>query len=337
MAAEYIKKKMLSCKLIFIYIIYFICAVSEPGQEVTPIYPGFADLNENNKRIIFIGDTQKTSFLEKLFLCREDNKNKTPLLLAEIVARRPALMVNLGDLVFSAASARSWNWFDLAHHSIREANIPVAPILGNHEYWHQPDKSLNEFYFPRFPHLFGQKWYCFSFQQIGFLMLDGNIVKKDPAWSRQLRWYEDNLRLFENDLHIRWIIVCCHQPPFTNSKVVAPNYDIFNYFGRPFAEAGKTVFFLSGHCHAYEKFIFRGKWFIVSGGGGGPRHELKNATNLNGATDPISCLSLSILHFCQLDILPDGLLFQVIALNDDGSFTKADCIEISKDVIFQSN
>lgn len=337
MAAKYIEKKLLSNKLLFICIIYFICAISGPGQEFTPIYAGFDDLNENNKRIIFIGDTQKTSFLEKLFLCREENKNKTPLLLAEIAARRPALVVSLGDLVFSAASARSWNWFDLSHRPIREANIPIAPILGNHEYWHRPDMSLNKFYFPRFPHLFGQKWYCFDFQQIGFLMLDGNITKKDPEWPWQLRWYEDNLRLFENDPHIRWIIVCCHQPPFTNSKVVAPNDDIFDYFGKPFLQAGKTVFFLSGHCHAYEKFKFGEKWFIVSGGGGGPRHGLKNISSLYDATDPFSGLSLSILHFCQLDSLPEGLLFQVVTLSDDGSFTEADCFEISKETIVRSD
>ncbi len=38
----------------------------------------------------------------------------------------------------------------------------------------------------------------------------------------------------------------------------------------------KALLFISGHAHTYEHFFIKGKTFIVSGGGGGPRVKLKS-------------------------------------------------------------
>ncbi len=41
-----------------------------------------------------------------------------------------------------------------------------------------------------------------------------------------------------------------------------------------FFAARKTLAFVTGHAHAYERFEERGRTFVVSGGGGGPRVRL---------------------------------------------------------------
>src|SRR5205823_2004623 len=41
-----------------------------------------------------------------------------------------------------------------------------------------------------------------------------------------------------------------------------------------FYAARKTLAFITGHAHAYERFQERGRTFVVSGGGGGPRVKL---------------------------------------------------------------
>ncbi len=44
-------------------------------------------------------------------------------------------------------------------------------------------------------------------------------------------------------------------------------------------ESDKTLAFITGHVHTYERFIEQKKTFIVSGGGGGPRVKLKTGSD----------------------------------------------------------
>ena len=75
------------------------------------------------------------------------------------------------------------------------------------------------------------------------------------------------LKRFEADEGIDHVIVSCHEPPFTNSRVVGSNNKAKAYFADPFVQFQKTRFFFSGHSHTYERFQIDGKFFVVSGGG----------------------------------------------------------------------
>jgi predicted phosphodiesterase len=55
---------------------------------------------------------------------------------------------------------------------------------------------------------------------------------------------------------------------------VHPNPKVKTFYADPFIEYSKASFFFSGHSHSYERFQIDGKFFIVSGGGGGPRHKV---------------------------------------------------------------
>jgi hypothetical protein len=143
-----IKKKI---NIFYCLSILFISLVSCQDSSTTVIKPfyGFAALDPGNNVIIFIGDTQGTSLLE---FWREDNKKKTPLLIKEIADRKPAGVINLGDLVFCGTSKKQWKLFDEAHQPLLTNKIPYFCIPGNHEYWCNP-KITFENYFSRFPHL----------------------------------------------------------------------------------------------------------------------------------------------------------------------------------------
>ncbi len=286
-----------------------------------PTFGGFAQLDETKTRLIFVGDTQLTSLLE---LFREDNRDKMPLLIQEIHRHQPALILNLGDLVFCGSSQSQWSIFDKAHQLIIKDQTPYFPLPGNHEYWCNPIKTFQN-YFARFQHLQNRTWYSFRFRSIGVILLNSNfskLTKNEQA--AQLRFYNKTLAEFNADNRIFYIIVCCHNPPYTNSKVVHPDKQVQQDFVLPFLKATKTVAFLSGHCHSYEKFKVDGKYFIVSGGGGGPRQKLDLSQKKHQPVDQFNGPELRFLHFCQIDIQPKQLHFQIIKLIDPGQFSLAD-------------
>jgi hypothetical protein len=135
-----IKKKI---NLFYCLSILFFSLVSCQDSSTTVIKPfyGFAALDPGNNVIIFIGDTQGTSLLESW---REDNKKKTPLLIKEIADRKPAGVINLGDLVFCGTSKKQWKLFDEAHQPLLTNKIPYFCIPGNHEYWCNPKITFFE-------------------------------------------------------------------------------------------------------------------------------------------------------------------------------------------------
>jgi predicted MPP superfamily phosphohydrolase len=306
--------------------------LSIPVRNSTPdndprAFAGFTALDPDNRKIIVIGDTQGTSLLE---FWREDNKKKTPLLIKEIADRKPALVINLGDLVFCGTSAKQWKLFDDAHKPLRDNKIPYFCIPGNHEYWCNPQKTMANV-FSRFPHLDKRKWYSFRFQKIAFLMLDSNFSRLSPAEVHcQVDWYNKELSGLDDDPDIDYIVVCCHHPPFTNSKVVNPDKEVKRYFVGPFLGLKKTAVFFSGHCHSYEKFKVAGKYFIVSGGGGGPGQKLDTDKIKRKYNDEFAGPSLRFLHFCQVTIEPGHLCFRVIKLTGKRTFAIADEFTLQK-------
>ncbi len=294
---------------------------------IAPQFKGFHQLTQispDNNTLILVGDTQGRSWLE---FWRENNGKKTPLLLAEIARQHPALVINLGDLVFCGSSLRQWKSFDLSHKPILDNNIPYFPIPGNHEYWCNHRKSFHN-YFARFRYLNNRKWYSFQFRSIGFILFDSNLRKltKNEA-SSQLRWYREELNRFQSSEDIRYIIVCCHNPPYTNSKTVKPSKDDLIEYVAPFQQTRKASLFFSGHCHAYERFREGDKYYIVSGGGGGPRQKLKTPGMKGYIHDEYKNGkggAIRFLHFCRLDIETNRLRVTVNHLNNDSSFSVAD-------------
>lgn len=290
-----------------------------------PVYEGFERIAPENSRFVFLGDTQGTSRWE---FWRERNDRARTQILAEIVRRQPAFLVHLGDLVFQGSSAKHWEVFDGWHGDVRRNRIPYLPILGNHELYGNNRNALAN-YFARFPHLKNRRWYSFTYRQIGFLMVDSNFP--DPAEERpgsQISWYRSELERFENDGAIRFIIVCCHKPPFTNSKIVWPNSKAQRYFVAPFLEARKTRFFLSGHSHTYERFDVRGKHFVISGGGGAPRHEVEIDPRKRRFRDLYAGPARRAFHFCEVHLADRSLTLEAWHLQPDGRFQRADAVTV---------
>jgi hypothetical protein len=223
--------------------------------------------------IAIIGDTQRTSRLEKTLLLREQNDEERENLLRHLFQREFGLLVHLGDMVVNGASARAWNEFDRLFTPVFTNRIPFHPLLGNHEYWGNK-RRMRAHLAARFPGLEDERWRAHLHGGLGLIMIDSNISAHSRAnWRKQIKWFESTLQGMNEDPSVRAIVVFSHHPPFTNSAIVRGAPFLRKSF-LPLFFSPKTTAFISGHAHGYERFVANDKTFVVSGGGGGPRMRL---------------------------------------------------------------
>ena len=89
-------------------------------------------LRSHPRPLVLVDDTQRTAVAEVL-IGREQNDTERTRIVDAIVASDPALLIILGDLVFDGASPVNRSQFDLLTEPIRDADIPVLAVLGNHD------------------------------------------------------------------------------------------------------------------------------------------------------------------------------------------------------------
>lgn len=297
------------------------------SQEISP-YAGFSEISPSQNYFILVGDTQSTSHWE---FWRERNDKERKLIVDEITRGEPAFVIHLGDLTTRGSSEKHWQKFDDIHKAFREKKIPYFPMLGNHEFYGNDTKALKN-YFERFPHLEKKRWYSFTWKKIGFIMVDSNFSSLTREQiEMQAKWYLGELERFDKDDRIDYIIVCCHEPPFTNSKVVKPNKNSKIYFADPFVQSKKATFFFSGHAHTYERFENDGKFFVVSGGGGGPRHKVIINSGKQPYKDLFPGPELRFFHFCEIESRDNALFYRVLRLESDVTFNSVDPLTIEKE------
>lgn len=230
---------------------------------------------------------------------REDNDREREMVIRHIAGHRPAMILSLGDMVFSGESRSAWRAFDELMAPV--ARIPMVAVAGNHDwYWRSPGDAINEGFGRRFlPEATAVTWHEHRVGALGILVIDSNLEKLKPeARLAQARWYLDRLRSLEADSSVRGVMVAVHHPRYTNGigpgvgdwdeSVRASNDDAgersasgngMAFFGELFDASSKAFLMVSGHTHSYERFVkltaAGRKHYVVSGGGGGPRRAVR--------------------------------------------------------------
>lgn len=282
-------------------------------QAAVPEFAGEVALRSG--RFAVVSDFQRTSRAE---FWRERNRDERRLIVSRIAQEAPDFLVILGDLVFSGSSPAHWAEFDELTAPLREAGIPILPVLGNHEYWMSPRRALPAF-FRRFPHLRERHWYSLAYGGMEMLFLDSNRRWLTPArWEEQLAWYRDELARLDGDPAVRGALVLLHHPPYTNSTVTSDERHVQRSFVPPFADAAKTLAMFSGHVHSYERFERDGKTFCVTGGGGGPRVRLASGGRRRHADDLFAGPPVRMFHYLLCERSPGGLAIEARGLPKRG-------------------
>ena len=231
-------------------------------------------------RIFFIGDTQRTAPFESW---REQNDAFAWKLIRQTVKRKPDAIILLGDLVYWGSSDIQWRYFDTLLQPLRRAKIPVTTVMGNHDYYGSNNAALFEV--ERRFGVSADSSRILVVDSVAFVLLNTN---RDEFSQKQLlqqrKWFVKNMAQLDTNVAIQAIVVCGHHPPYTNNSVVGDEVWLQKYFVPAYTKSKKGLLWLSGHAHGYEHIIEKGKTFIISAGGGGPRASLLNKEN-NRHTD----------------------------------------------------
>ena len=224
--------------------------------------------------IAVVGDLQRTSVYEEL-IGREQNDTEREKIIAAIADENPAELIILGDMIFDGSDNREWIKFDSLISPINKKNIPIFPVVGNHEYWGNNSTAMRNLV-KQFDVLSSSHWYTDVYDSLALIFLDSNESDlTERGWKLEHDWLIKMVSKFDTTSAIKGIIMFDHHPPFTNSLVTSDELNVQNNFLPAFYGSNKSLLFISGHAHTYEHFNIKGKNFIVSGGGGGPRVNLK--------------------------------------------------------------
>jgi Icc-related predicted phosphoesterase len=257
--------------------------------------------------IAIVGDLQRTSDAEKIFMSRSDNHRERAMILDQVAEDKPDMLLLLGDQVGTGDNDNDWSYFDSVMSKVKDAQIPVRSIYGNHDYGYDKGRCIRNFT-ERFPY---QPEYGASMVKLGPIALvtvDTNFSELSPREiERQAEQYKKWLGQLEEDPEVKGVLVAAHHAPYTNSELGA-NPAVISMFAQPFYNARKTRMFLSGHVHNYERFVTGDKTFIVSGGGGGPLRSVDTSSARRFQNDAYrSKAAIRPFHYIRLTVDENSL------------------------------
>ncbi|WP_420151450.1 metallophosphoesterase family protein [Spirosoma sp.] len=271
--------------------------------------------DSSKKDILFLSDTQAPMWVEKLVLRTHQNTKATQTIFAEILRIRPAVLYWLGDIVSLGYRNNKWRIIDQFLMKCTEVRTAVYAIMGNHDVMGRPRKGARNFQ-QRFPE-HSPTGYVKTTDSIAVVMLNSNFhILSAADLVKQQTWYEQTLKDLDADPEIKVVIVTCHHAPYSNSKLVGSSKLVQLRFVPPYIKSRKARLFITGHSHAFERYEFEGKTFLVIGGGGGLRQPLNmSPTRLPDlATD-----YKPMFHYLAVRREGEGLLLTSYCLKKDFS------------------
>ena len=269
----------------------------------------------NKGEILFLSDTQAPMWVERLVLRTHQNTKATQRIFEEIIRIHPAVLYWLGDIVSLGYRNRKWRIIDQFLLKCTEVRTAVYAIMGNHDVMGRPRKGARNFQ-QRFPE-HCRTGYVKTTDNIAVVMLNSNFsTLSTDDLVKQQTWYEQTLIDLDNDPAVKVIIVTCHHAPYSNSKLVGSSKLVQQRFVPFYIRSRKARLFITGHSHAFERYEFEGKIFLVIGGGGGLRQPLN--------TSPSRLPDLAIeykpmFHYLAVRREGEGLVLTSYCLKSDFS------------------
>jgi hypothetical protein len=171
-----------------------------------------------------------------------------------------AFMIFSGDLVDGGTGGilqdDEWaEWYNAA--GFITAEVPVAPVPGNHEYYNpfeRQRRELNRYWRPGFtlpengPAGLEETAYTFDYQGVRFIFIDSDeMLRNDDYAMEQTSWVEKMLQ----DNQCRWTIMTFHHPLFSTYEM-RDNKKIRDLL-KPLIDTYHVDMVLTGHDHTYAR------------------------------------------------------------------------------------
>ncbi|QJD77753.1 metallophosphoesterase family protein [Spirosoma rhododendri] len=270
---------------------------------------------EQHPDILFLSDTQAPMLVERLVLRTHQNTKATRTILDQIVKLHPTVLYWLGDIVSLGFRTSKWRTIDQFLEKCRSVGTSVYAIMGNHDVMGRPRKGARNFQ-QRFPeHV--NTGYVQVTDGIAVVMLNSNFsTMSGDEIVKQQSWYENTLKTLDADPAIRVVIVTCHHAPYSNSKLVGSSKLVQQRLVPAYVASTKAKLFITGHSHAFERYEFEGKTFLVIGGGGGLRQPLNTSPS---RLPDLATSYKPMFHYLAVRREGDGLVLTSYCLKRDFS------------------
>ena len=223
---------------------------------------------------------QKLATLEKIpgkfsFVVIGDNRSGDDIykkLVSMIVVRKPAFVVNTGDMIVTPGDKRGWTKF---WEMSKPITVPYFLVVGNHDA--HPKVLLSEKTYKEQVDLPGNElYYSFTAGNSLFIVLDSFIDDQEKRiMGEQLKWLE---AILANSVQ-KHKFVFLHHPLYTDPGKGHHSHDSMDKYpeSRDRLDALFKKFevdaVFSGHEHYYEKRIVDGITYVITGGGGAPMYD----------------------------------------------------------------
>jgi Icc-related predicted phosphoesterase len=193
-------------------------------------------------------------------------------LVAAIDKQSPAFVSIGGDIVYAGDNPKDWQVWDSETSLWRQHNIPVYPVLGNHDLKGNLQTALAN-YFARFPDIQQSRFYSVRMGNALMFVLDSSL---DELSGPQGDWLRSQLDQLPSPIDFVFLIF--HHPPYTSSSDDKTLGGGHSARGSELALAqsleerqkrtrARFVVF-TGHVHNYERHEHGGITYFVTGGGG---------------------------------------------------------------------
>jgi len=214
-------------------------------------------------------------------------------IMKDISSLQPEMVFSTGDLVENGNVSSQWDTF-MQILSILPEGCRFYPAIGNHE-------AGSTRYFELFELPGNGHWYTVQRREITFFILDTNMPLAPE--SEQYIWLKKELERCDTNFKI----AIFHHPPFSSGPHVEDEKNLRTSIVPLFEQFGVQAVF-NGHDHDYERSMYNGTFYIVTGGGGAPLYD-------QSRDNPYSQVFIKAYHFCAL--IPRRNQIDVLVLGKD--------------------
>jgi len=212
-----------------------------------------------------------------------------------VLSFKPSAVFRVGDNVDNGNDPAQWKLFKDINGPLLKA-ADYFPALGNHE-------EESPLYFDTFPFLDHKRWYSVEREGIHFIVLDSNSGLS--SGSDQYNWLISDLKKIKEDVRFR--IAIFHHPIF-DVGVHGADEKRLGPILLPLLQRYRICAVFSGHDHNYQRFIYKGIYFIVTGGGGSNLYE-------QARKSPYLYKFEETYHFCLLSPRIYSLRIRIIGID----------------------
>jgi hypothetical protein len=223
-------------------------------------------------------------------------------LITRINALKPALVVNLGDLIYGYGPRSKERQWDEYLQVIRGIEPPYYQLPGNHE---THSKAARKIYGRRF----GRFYQSFDYQDCHFVLLDNNERERwGYVGSAELEWLRADLK----ETRARRVFVFLHFPVWEPDRITPESYEFWQQTLHPLFRQSRVRAVFGGHYHTYGPTRnFDGIRYFITGGGGA---ELRPDYRKSGGEH----------HFVRVKVLGNTLDIRVVTERGELTDPEAD-------------